>query len=474
MSAAPGLTLTLTLTLTLHDASATRTVAVRDTGATIGRGAECDVVLADPRRAISRLQARIDWRDGHYRLTDAGRNPTLVNGHILGVSREAVLRDADTLSIDTYRIEIGIRGASSGDEPTVFAALPAGVADDDAAPHEDGFDPPTRVRVPGREAGEGAASVIGHATAQRAHEEAPRPDDDAFDVPTMGRMPDVDAGQVVGVRVAEAAHAADRADTAMRPARGAAHPAIGAPRDAALPSSVADDAVDAAGDVDVAATATATATDATDATAPRTPSPESTRHAAAGHAADATPNDALLSALQDGLGIVPTTLTPPDAIAFTHLAGVLLRESIEGAMAMHGRASGRATMPGDATPNRPTAPNPLLDATSVEAALTLLLASAHAEAARTMLRDAFAGMREHQRALHDVLREVLTDLAPVTAPPSRTGWLGRWLASRASRSRREQAWARAARRAAALLDVPAASLRAPQASRATDSRPRSP
>lgn len=466
MPAAPG------LILTIHDASGTRTVTVRDTGATIGRGAECDVVLADPRRAISRLQARIDWRDGHYRLTDAGRNPTLVNGHVLGVSREAVLRDADTLSIDTCRIEIGIHGASAGDEPTVFAALPAVVADDDAAPHEDGFDAPTSVRVPERGTGEGAAKASSHAIAQRAHEEAPRPDGDAFDVPTMVRMPDADAGRVPGVRAAEAVHAAGgRAGAAARPARGAAYPAIDAPHEAALPSSAAADLNHAAGvadgagavdDADAAtATATATATDAdADATAPRTPFPASTRRTPAGHAAGTTPNDALLAALQDGLGIVPTTLAPRDAIAFAHRAGVLLRESIEGAMAM---------------PNAPMAPNPLHDATSVETALTLLLASTHAEASRTMLRDAFGVMREHRRALHDVLREVLVDLAPDVAPPSRPGWLGRWLTPRASRwsAHHEQAWARAAQRAAALLDVPAASLRADRADQATDSRPRS-
>lgn len=450
MSAAPG------LTLTLHDASATRTIDVPEAGATIGRGAECDIVLADPRRAISRLQARIDWHDGHYRLTDAGRNPTLVNGHILGVSREAVLRDADTLSIDTYRIEIGIRGALAGDEPTVFAALSAVVADDDAAPHEDDFDPPTRVRVPGREAGEGAGSVTSQVIAQQAHEEAPRPDEEAFDVPTMVRMPDADAGPVPSVRTTEAVHAvADRADTAMRPARGAAYSAIDAPRDAALPSSAAAGAAGGANAVDVA-----------DATEPRTPSLEPTLHTTASRAAGTAPNDALLAALQNGLGIVPTTLTPHDAIAFAHLAGVLLRESIEGAMAMHGHASDRATMPSDAMPN------PLHDTTSAESALTLLLANANAQASRTMLRDAFDAMHAHQHALHDALREVLTDLAPATAPRSRTGWLGRWLASRASRSsaHHEQARARAAQRAAALLNVPATSL---QATQATDSQPRS-
>jgi type VI secretion system protein len=118
MSAAPS------LTLTIRGASAMRTIVVEGSSATIGRNADCTVVLADARRAISRLQARIDWRDGHYVLTDTGSNPTLVNGRILNVSREALLQDTDTLSIDEYLIEIGIDEPSASDDATVFAAVP--------------------------------------------------------------------------------------------------------------------------------------------------------------------------------------------------------------------------------------------------------------------------------------------------------------------------------------------------------------
>jgi pSer/pThr/pTyr-binding forkhead associated (FHA) protein len=102
MSAAPS------LTLTIRGASATRMIVVDGPSVTIGRGADCTIVLADTRRAISRLHACIEWRDGHYVLTDSGSNPTLINGHILKVSREAVLRDADALSIGEYLIELGM------------------------------------------------------------------------------------------------------------------------------------------------------------------------------------------------------------------------------------------------------------------------------------------------------------------------------------------------------------------------------
>jgi predicted component of type VI protein secretion system len=117
MSAVPS------LTLTIRGASATRMIVVDGPSVTIGRGADCTIVLADTRRAISRLHASIEWRDGHYVLTDSGSNPTLINGHILKVSREAVLRDADALSIGEYLIELGIDGPSTSDDATIVAML---------------------------------------------------------------------------------------------------------------------------------------------------------------------------------------------------------------------------------------------------------------------------------------------------------------------------------------------------------------
>jgi type VI secretion system protein len=110
-----------TLTLTIRGPSATSRIVADGPSVTIGRGADCTVVLADTRRAISRLQARIEWRGGHYVLTDSGSNPTLVNGHILTVSHQAVLRDADALSIGEYLIELGIDGPPASDDATVLA-----------------------------------------------------------------------------------------------------------------------------------------------------------------------------------------------------------------------------------------------------------------------------------------------------------------------------------------------------------------
>ncbi len=46
---------------------------------TIGRGSDCDIVLDD--RQISRLHARVVWREDHYEIEDLGsKNGTHLNG----------------------------------------------------------------------------------------------------------------------------------------------------------------------------------------------------------------------------------------------------------------------------------------------------------------------------------------------------------------------------------------------------------
>ncbi|HEY4294992.1 MAG TPA: FHA domain-containing protein [Paraburkholderia sp.] len=147
-----------TLTLTIHGASITRTIVIDAPSVTLGRGADCTVVLADTRRAISRLHACIEWRDGDYVLTDSGSNPTLVNGHILNVSREAVLRNADTLSIGEYLIEVGFDGPLANDSAMCLAISQRMSRHTQAGePKGKAFDDLTVVRAPGREYGSSPA-----------------------------------------------------------------------------------------------------------------------------------------------------------------------------------------------------------------------------------------------------------------------------------------------------------------------------
>jgi hypothetical protein len=78
-----------------------RTVALSSDTVTIGRLAECDVVLKD--KGASRKHAQLKRRDGSWTLTDLGStNGTRLNGQTVQ-SRE--LSDGDTITIGTTMIE---------------------------------------------------------------------------------------------------------------------------------------------------------------------------------------------------------------------------------------------------------------------------------------------------------------------------------------------------------------------------------
>ena len=98
----------LKLTLSGGETGAKQVIEFDTAGGTLGRAPECTVVLPDTQRAISRLQARIDWRDGAFILIDAGSNPTLLNDQILDGSREAQLHEGDRLRIGPYTLDVSI------------------------------------------------------------------------------------------------------------------------------------------------------------------------------------------------------------------------------------------------------------------------------------------------------------------------------------------------------------------------------
>jgi FHA domain-containing protein len=78
-----------------------RTVALASDTVTIGRQADCDVVLKD--KGASRKHAQLKLRDGVWTLTDLGStNGTRLNGHTIQ-SRE--LADGDKITIGTTVVE---------------------------------------------------------------------------------------------------------------------------------------------------------------------------------------------------------------------------------------------------------------------------------------------------------------------------------------------------------------------------------
>jgi hypothetical protein len=87
--------------LVIREDGAERTVALTAEVVTVGRLAECDVVLKD--KGASRKHAQLRFRDGAWTLTDLGStNGTRLNGQTIQ-SRE--LADGDKVTIGTTVIE---------------------------------------------------------------------------------------------------------------------------------------------------------------------------------------------------------------------------------------------------------------------------------------------------------------------------------------------------------------------------------
>ena len=94
-------------------------------GGTLGRSADNLLVLDDPSKYISRVHAKIDFRDGGFYLTDVGSNPTLVNGRPLGRDRSILLCDADQLMIGDYQLLVLFSAQAQGLPPAQVSPIPA-------------------------------------------------------------------------------------------------------------------------------------------------------------------------------------------------------------------------------------------------------------------------------------------------------------------------------------------------------------
>lgn len=84
-------------------------------GGTIGRADNNQLVLPDPERTISRVHARIVFRNGGYAVVDNGSNPISVNGLTVGSGREQALKPGDQLQIGGYVISASAAAAAPSD-----------------------------------------------------------------------------------------------------------------------------------------------------------------------------------------------------------------------------------------------------------------------------------------------------------------------------------------------------------------------
>src|SRR3954471_4790765 len=137
-------------------------------GGTIGRGSTSTLVLADPDRHISRVQATIEFQAGDYVITDTGTlNPLTVNGRPLGGGAHALLKDGDELSVGPYRLRVHVSGmvpSASAPAPRVPQVQSSGAIKDDplemfSGPSSSGpFDDllPADLKLPVPQSGAGA------------------------------------------------------------------------------------------------------------------------------------------------------------------------------------------------------------------------------------------------------------------------------------------------------------------------------
>ena len=73
----------------------------------LGRGTECDWVLKDPDRVLSKRHCAVEFLAGAWQVRDLSTNGTFVNGagDPLGRDRTGALRDGDRLRLGSYEIE---------------------------------------------------------------------------------------------------------------------------------------------------------------------------------------------------------------------------------------------------------------------------------------------------------------------------------------------------------------------------------
>lgn len=97
-------------------------------GGRLGRDESCELLLPDPQRHVSRLQARIEFDGQGFWLLDLGSNPTRVDGQPLGRGRRLPLKGGEQLAIGDYELEVVVltRGMQPSQPPQPSPLLQSG------------------------------------------------------------------------------------------------------------------------------------------------------------------------------------------------------------------------------------------------------------------------------------------------------------------------------------------------------------
>jgi type VI secretion system protein ImpI/type VI secretion system protein len=114
---------------------------------TIGRGLECDWILQDPERVLSKRHCMLEFRGGFWQVRDLSTNGTFVNHAQAPIGRDLVasLSDGDRLRLGSYEIEVRISAPADRGlaQPAPWGATPAGgMGRASPDPFADPFAPP--------------------------------------------------------------------------------------------------------------------------------------------------------------------------------------------------------------------------------------------------------------------------------------------------------------------------------------------
>ena len=110
-------------------------------GGQLGRDESCELLLPDPQRHVSRLQARIEFDRQGFWLVDLGSNPTQVDGQLLGRGQRLPLAGGEQLAIGDYELEVVAltRGMQPSQPPQPSPLLQSGHRLAAAVPVDDPF-----------------------------------------------------------------------------------------------------------------------------------------------------------------------------------------------------------------------------------------------------------------------------------------------------------------------------------------------
>ena len=103
----------LELSVTSYHRLSPRQVSVKRfdaTGGTLGRSEQADWCLPDPERVVSSVHAQIQFKHGHYSVTDKSTNGLFINRAVeaLGPQASHILQHGDVLCLGDYEIQVAL------------------------------------------------------------------------------------------------------------------------------------------------------------------------------------------------------------------------------------------------------------------------------------------------------------------------------------------------------------------------------